>query len=161
MLQKKVLITAIAFVFMLTGTSLNAQQDIKMQRQQQSVDIEVSDQELQKFVTASGEIQKLQKESRSKMQQTIKDNGLSMQRYSEIQKKKSSGKKVDMSKKEQKAFDATKKSIRKEQMKIQQKAGKILKKHGIDRQRYMKISRAIRQDKELQKRYQEMQGGTK
>ncbi|MCF8338914.1 MAG: DUF4168 domain-containing protein [Bacteroidales bacterium] len=160
MLQRKVLITAIAFVFMLTGANVNAQQDIKMQRQQQNVDIEVSDQELQKFVTASGEIQKLQKQSRSKMQQAIKDNGLTMQRYSEIQKKQSSGKEVDMNDKEKKAFEATKKSVRQEQMKIQKKAGEILKKHGIKRQRYMKISRAIRQDKELQKRYREIQGGS-
>ena len=161
MVQKNILVTAITFLFVFSGLNLSAQQDIQMKSQRKKVDIEVSDQELQKFVTASGEIQKLQKDARGRMMQSMKDNGLSMKRYSEIQKKKSSGKKVDMSDKEKKAFKATKNSIRQEQMKIQKKAGEILKKHGIKRQRYMKISRAIRQDKELQKRYQEMKGGQK
>lgn len=157
MLKKSVFITAIALVFMLSGTNLNAQQDIQMQ--QQEVDIEVSDEELQKFVTASGEIQKLQQGSRDKMQQAIKDNGLTMQRYSEIQKGQSSGQEVDMDEEEKKAFEATKQAIREEQMKIQKKAGEILEKHEIERQRYMKISRAIQQDEELQKRYQKIQQG--
>lgn len=161
MLQKNILITAITFLFAFSGLNVSAQQDIQMNSQQKKVDIKVSDQELQKFVTASGEIQQLQKKARSNMMQSIKDNGLTMKRYSEIQKKQSSGKKVDMSKDEKKSFQATKQSIRQEQMKIQKEAGKILEKHGIKRQRYMKISRAIRQDKDLQKRYQQIQSGQK
>lgn len=156
MMMRNVIISTLSLLFVMSGITTNAQQDIRMQSQQKKVDIDVSDKELQNFVDASSEIQKLQQEARGTMMKSMKDNGLSMKRYSEIQKKKSSGQKVDMSKKEQKAFDATKKSIRQEQMKIQKKAGEILKKHGIKRQRYMKISRAIRQDKALQQRFSKM-----
>ncbi|MDZ7777483.1 MAG: hypothetical protein U5L09_18685 [Bacteroidales bacterium] len=58
-----------------------------------------------------------------------------------------------MTAEEKKAYEETSKVVQQEQMKIQQEAQKLLNKHDFEQERYMKISRALRNDQELMEKY--------
>ena len=127
------------------------------QRGQQKIDIEVSDEELKSFIKVSGELQSIQMEMRQKMNQIIKDNGMKMKRYQEIARGKQQGQEVETTKEEEKAYSAIQKEMQQEGKKLDKRMQKVLDDHSIEKKRFQKISRALRQDKELQNRFQKMQ----
>jgi len=123
--------------------------------QQQS--IEVSDSELQTYAKIMQQVRQEQKTSQGKMLKAIKDNGMDVKRYQEISRAKRQGQNVEMTDKEKKAYQSVQKVMKKEQQKMRQKMQSILKQHKMGRRRYIQISRALQQDKELQKRLQGLQ----
>lgn len=128
-------------------------QGVQMPQQGQQEDIEVSDQEMKRFVKVSDKLQVVQQGAQKKMMKAIEDNGLDVQRYSEIEQASRSGQEVDMTAEEEKAYEETSKVVQQEQMKIQQEAQKLLNKHDFEQERYMKISQALRSDQELMEKY--------
>jgi len=122
--------------------------------QQQS--IEVSDSELQTFAKIMQKVQQEQKNSQGKMLKAIKDNGMEVQRYQEIARAQRQGQDVEMTEKEEKAYQAIQQVMKQEQQKMNQKMQSILQQHQMERRRYIQISRALQRDKELQKRLQEL-----
>jgi hypothetical protein len=90
------------------------------------------------------------------MLKAIKDNGLQVKRYQEIARAKRKGQNVEMTSKEKKAYQAVQQVMKKEQQKMRKKMNSILKKYSMKRRRYIRISRAMQRDKQLQKRLQEI-----
>jgi len=127
------------------------------QQGQQNIDIEVSDEELETFIKISGELQGMQMEMRQKMGQIVKDNGMKMQRFQEIARGKQQGQDVETSEEEEKAYSKIQQEMQQENKKLQKKMQKALDDHSMDRKRFMNISKALRQDKELQNRFQKVQ----
>lgn len=134
-------------------------QQYQMPSQQQQ-DIDVSKKEMKRFVDASVELQTVQQDAQKRMMKAIQDNGMDVQRFSEIEQATRSGKEVDMSAKEEKAYEKTSATVQQEQMKIQQEALNIIKEHDFDRQRFMQISQALRSDKELVEQYKEIKSNS-
>ena len=127
------------------------------QQSQQNIDIEVSDEELKTFIKVSGELQGMQMEMRQKMGQIVKDNGMEMQRFQEIARGKQQGQEVETTEEEEKAYSKIQQEMQQENKKLQKKMQKALDDHSMDRKRFMNISKALRQDKELQNRFQKVQ----
>ena len=127
------------------------------QQGQQNIDIEVSDEELETFIKVSGELQGMNMEMRQKMGQIVKDNGMEMQRFQEIARGKQQGQDVETTKEEEKAYTAIQKEMQQESKKMNTKMQEILDNYSMDRKRFMNISKALRQDKELQNRFQKVQ----
>jgi len=127
------------------------------QQSQQNIDIEVSDEELKTFIKVSGELQGIQMEMRQKMGQIVKDNGMEMQRFQEIARGKQQGQKVETTKEEEKTYAAIQKEIQKEGNKVNKKMQKILDDYSMEQKRFQNIGKALRQDKELQNRFQKIQ----
>lgn len=127
------------------------------QQGQQKVDIEVSDEELKTFIKVSGELNTMRMEMRQKMNQIVKDNGMKMKRYQEIARGKQKGQEVETTKEEKKAYSAIQKEMQQEGKKLDKKMQKVLDDHSMERKRFQNISRALRQDKELQNRFQKIQ----
>ncbi len=136
-----------------TGASAQNVQPINSQQQK---NIEVSDQELQTFAKIMQEVRKEQKATQGVMLKAIKDNGLDVKRYQEIARAKRKGQNAQMSDKEKKAYQAVQKVMKKEQQKMRKKMNSILQKYSMKRRRYVRISRALQRDKQLQKRLQEL-----
>ncbi|MGM0496808.1 MAG: DUF4168 domain-containing protein [Bacteroidota bacterium] len=126
-------------------------------QQQQKVDIEVSDEELKTFIEVSGELQNMQMEMRQKMGQIVKDNGMEMKRYQEIARGEQQGQDVETSEEEEKAYSAIQNEMEQENKKLEKNMEKVLDDYDMERQRFMDISKALRQDEELQNRFQELQ----
>ncbi|MDZ7777484.1 MAG: DUF4168 domain-containing protein [Bacteroidales bacterium] len=91
--KKSVLLMAIVTFF---SASVLAQ-GVQMPQQGQQEDIEVSDQEMKRFVKVSDKLQVVQQGAQEKMMKAIEDNGLDVQRYSEIEtgQQKRSGSRYD------------------------------------------------------------------
>jgi outer membrane protein OmpA-like peptidoglycan-associated protein len=99
--KKSVFVMAIATFF---SASVLAQ-GVQMPQQGQQEDIEVSDQEMKRFVKVSDKLQVVQQGAQKKMMKAIEDNGLDVQRYSEIEQASRSGQEVDMTAEEEKAYE--------------------------------------------------------
>ncbi|HKL38104.1 MAG TPA: hypothetical protein VJ876_04360 [Bacteroidales bacterium] len=140
-------------LLMVGGMTAKAQVNPNSGQQQQS--IEVSDSELQTFAKIMQKVQQEQKKSQGKMLEAIKNNGMEVKRYQEISRAKRQGQNVEMTDKEKKAYQSVQEVMKKEQQKMRQRMQSILKQHKMGRRRYIQISRALQQDKELQKRLQE------
>src|SRR6056297_3609054 len=65
-------------------------QEQQMPEQMQQQDIEVSDEEIQKFVDAVKKIQSIDRGTQQEMVKTVEDEGMSTQRFREIQKSQQS-----------------------------------------------------------------------
>ena len=153
--RKSVLAVIAAVLFSIPSVFAQGVQQMPQQGQQQ-VDIDVSDKEMERFVKVSDELQVVQQKAQKKMMSAIQENGLDVQRYSEIEQANRTGQEVDMTDKEKAAYEKTSKVVQSEQMKIQQEAQKLLQEHDFEQQRYMKISQALRSDQELMKKYRKM-----
>lgn len=145
----------LATFFVATVAAQGVQQ---MPSQGQQETVEVSDKEMKRFVKVSDKLQVVQQGAQEKMMTAIEDNGLDVQRYSEIEQATRSGQEVEMTAEEEKAYENTSKVVQQEQMKIQQEAQKLLQKHDFDQQRFMKISQALRTDQELMEKYRKIKG---
>lgn len=156
--KKSVLAVIAAVLFSIPSVFAQGTQQMPQQGQQE-VDIDVSDKEMERFVKVSDELQVVQQDAQEKMMNAIEENGLDVQRYSEIEQANRSGQEVDMTDKEKAAYDKTSEVVQAEQMKIQEEAQKLLEKHDFKEQRYMKISQALRSDQELMQKYREIKEG--
>jgi hypothetical protein len=156
MMKRIQVITMMAMALLMVG-GLTAKAQINPNSGQQQQSIEVSDSELQTFAQIMQKVQQEQKKSQGKMLEAIKNNGMEVKRYQEIARAKNQGQNVEMTDQEQKAYQAIQQVMKKEQQKMNQKMQSILKQHKMGRRRYIQISRALQQDKELQKRLQNLQ----
>lgn len=118
---------------------------------------QISDAELQKFAKVSADLNKLQQSSRADMEQIVRDNGMEVQRFSEISRAKQSGQSIDMTEAEKTAYTNITGKLQKYQQQNQQKALAILDKHSLGQQKFMMIRKQLSQDEALQKRYKKIQ----
>ena len=125
--------------------------------QEASQNIEVSDSELETFIKVSGDLQMIQMQFQQKMGKIIQDNGMKMQRYQQIARGKQQGQEMDLTKEEEKAYVSIQEKIRQESQGLKQEMQDVLAKYSMDQKRYMQISKALRQDKELQNRFKKIQ----
>jgi hypothetical protein len=156
-MKLKSLISLFIVSFLFVNVAVSQTVPVKEGKQGQAQNIEVSDGELETFIKVSTELQQMQMKSRQKMGKIIKDNGMEMKRYQEINRAKQQGQEIEMTEKEEKAYAAIQKEMQKEGKGMQRKMQKILQKHEMKRQRFMQISKALRTDKELQNRFKKVQ----
>jgi len=141
---------ALLFTTTLQAQTINPQMD-------QNVDVEVSDEELQNFLSASQEIQMLQLEMQQKLIEMVKNSSMSVERFQAISQKQQQGQQPQLSEEEKKAMESLQKQYMEEQQTLKPRMDSILLKYSFDQQRFMAISKAMRTDKELQKRFKELQ----
>lgn len=152
------------------GQKPQGQQQLR-QQQQQAQDIDVSDKEIEQFGDIYDDIRSKREETRPKMEQAIKDEGLTMDRFrtimqdqqkSRMQQKgqggKSGGSDIDVSDEELEKFKSAQEEVRKIQQDMQQKIMKTIEESDMDQQRFQEISRAIQSNPELRKKLQEESG---
>ena len=150
-------------VMMTSAPVLKAQQNLNLKQGQQQ-QVKVSDSELKTFAKIMREAQGVQRQSQRVMMTAIRNSGIEMKRFQEISRAKRQGKEVNMTEKEKKAYSTIRDTMKQEQQKMQQKMSSIIEKHSMDKKRYMEINRALRGNKELQKKLkkimsQQGQGG--
>ncbi|MFW6019865.1 MAG: DUF4168 domain-containing protein [Bacteroidales bacterium] len=132
--------------------SLNAQTVTPQQQQQQQEGGEISDADLKKYAKVSKDLEKSQESSQEEQKKIVTDNGMKVERFSEISRAKQSGEEIDMSSEEEAQFEKISQKLQEYSQKSQQKAQSILEKHDMEQQKFMQIRQQVRQDKELQKR---------
>lgn len=134
-----------------------------LQQKQQTVDpSSITDEELKKFAEAMQKAQKIQSEARSDMQTIVEDEGLTFKRFQQIMMSRQSPKmkdKVDVTDEEQEKMDNIQPQMEEAQKSARKDITEAIESTGISMERFKEIGQAMRQNKELLKRYKQFQPG--
>src|SRR5690554_1449237 len=131
----------------------------QMQQQQQATP-DISDEELQKFVDAFQEIQVENQKIQQKMIAEIQEEGMEVQRFSEIQQaQQNPNQEVEMTAEEEKAIESLMPKLQSIQQESQTVMQEKIKSAGLTMNRYQEIAQMIQQSPELQKKLQSMMQG--
>ena len=124
---------------------------------QQTQDIQVSDQEIEKFVDAAQEVQSINMQMQKEMGKTIQDEGMKTQRFNEIHRSQQSpqGGQTNASEQEMNKYRNILEDLKKQQSGIQQDMRTAIKDAGLSMQRYQEIAKTAQQDSSLMKKLQE------
>jgi hypothetical protein len=140
-------------------------------QQQQSVDIDVSEEELKKFAQVAQKVQAVQQGAQQEMIDSVESTGLTLDEYNKIASQQrgqgpggagGSGDGADVSDEKKAQFEEANQKISDMQSGVRDQVNQTIEDAGMDPERFQKIGRALRSDKELQKRFQQIrqqQGG--
>lgn len=119
-----------------------------------------SDAELQKFANATQEIQKVQMEFQQQMMNAVKAEGIEPMKFQQMAQAQQSGKEVEYSDEEQKAFDNAMNKVMTMQQEVQANLETKLKAYDISMEQYQTMAMSIRQSEEMSKKVQSLMQGS-
>lgn len=124
---------------------------------QQPADIDVSEEEIQQFVSAAQSIQGLNREAQQKLGKAVEDEGMSQRRFSEIQQSQQSQNKgeANATEEEMKQYQNIMQKLQDLRTGIRENMKNAIKQSGLTMQRYQQIARAAQTDTALMKRIQQ------
>ncbi|MEX2379404.1 MAG: DUF4168 domain-containing protein [Vicingaceae bacterium] len=160
-LVQKIGISLVAvFAFTTVNAQVNQVPQQMQQQQQQQTTPDISDEELQKFVDAFQEVQAENQKIQQKMIAEIQEEGMDVQRFSQIQQaQQNPDQEVDMTAEEEEAIG----NLMPELQSIQQESQVVMQKKiedaGLSMTRYQEIAQMVQQSPELQQKLQSMMEG--
>ncbi len=130
--------------FMMIGTStLMAQTD-------------VSDQEIEKFAVTFQKMRMINQEAQQELSKVISDKGMEITRFNAIhQAQMDPAKEVEMTKEEEKKYQAVIKELNEMQTEFRQEIEDMIKEGGLTVERYEQIGNQLQNDAALQERLRE------
>lgn len=161
------IIISLAFLFMVgCNQSQKEKESSEEETQQQQPEMsgqgepqevgEVSDSELEQFLAIIQEIQSVNQSAQKEMVNSLKSQGMDVERYTEIHKaQQTDGQEVDATEEEMQKFREARKKVQQIQNDVQKEMEKKIEAEGMTQSRYEAISKAVQQDTVLMKRLQE------
>ncbi|MFO7891757.1 MAG: DUF4168 domain-containing protein [bacterium] len=146
----------VAMFFSMSQTALS-QQPGQMQQKQT---IEVSDQELEKFMAVQGKMVTIQDSARQKMITAIEDVGLDLDTFNQTVEQMQSAEsmdEVDASERQVQQVQEASREIQTIQNSLQQEVYKVMAEEEMSPDRFGEIRQAAIQDPELQQRMQQIE----
>ena len=144
-------------ISILASSTLFAQQ--LPPQQQQAPQMEITDTQLEKFVAASQEINKIQQGAQQEMIAMIEEEGLDVNKFNEMAaQKQNPGQETssEITEADQKAFQSAMGKVQGMQMEMQQEMQKAVQSEEMQMQEYQQIMQAYQQDPKLQQQVNEM-----
>jgi len=142
------------------GTITVAAQTPQMMPQQQSGSLEVSDEELKAFIDVVNTVQKINQESQTEMMAVVEDNGMTVQRFSQIaQSQQNPEATLEVGPEEMKLYEKTLAAVEKIQLASRTEMEAAIESSPLTMERYQEIAMAAQSDMELQKRLQALMQG--
>ncbi len=125
--------------------------------QGQAEDIDISDEELERFVSAIVSAQELQMESQEEMMQIIEEEGISVDLYNQITQAQQMGQseeEIGASAEDMENYNNALERIMEIEAELEPKMAEAIEDAGMDMERYQEINMAVQQSPELQQRIQ-------
>ena len=152
---KKNIITLALTGALVGGFSLTAAAQQTQAAASVKAQTDVTTAELNKFADAFQEVQVENQAAQQKMMGVIKEEGLDVQRFTEIQKAQMNPEaKVEATDEELKMHAAVVAELKKMQPALESKMQEIIADHGLTLDRYKAVAMALQQDKSLQQKFQ-------
>lgn len=129
------------------------------QGQQQSQTTEVSDEELEAVVGIAVKGQEIQQEMQADLQEMVKEEGLSFQRFQMImmsQQNPQMADSIEVSAEEQKAMEAIQPKMAEMSKQMQSQIDTAIQNSTVTQQRLQEIQKALQANQQLQQRFQKM-----
>jgi hypothetical protein len=134
-----------------------AQVQPSQESQEEASQIEVSDQELEKFATVIQDLRSIRMESRNEMSQALEEIGLSPEVFREIlQAKQDPEAESDASEEELQKFDSATQELSQIQRETQSDMKEAVESQGLEVARFQQILSAVREQPDLQKQVQQI-----
>lgn len=133
----------------------------QFQQQQPAAEIEVSDDELKKFLDASSVVQQIQMESQQEMVAIVEEEGLAVETFNQIAQARQTGQPdddINVTSEDLDKFDQASETITEMEQDLESKLMSAIEDEGMEPERFMAINMALQQDPSLQQRIQEMMG---
>ncbi|MGM0496573.1 MAG: DUF4168 domain-containing protein [Bacteroidota bacterium] len=130
---------------------------------QEEQDIDVSDEEIEKFVEAVNAVQSINQGAQEEMSKTIEDEGMDPRRFQEIQQSQQSqqqGDAQDVSDKEMQQYQSIMKEMESVQSGLQEDMKDAIEDVGLTMERYQQIANAAQNDTALMQRIQKKLEGS-
>lgn len=163
---KYILSVAIAFTMLACGSDQETGQNPGDQQAQQQFqpdrsaqNIEISDEELQKFTDVSMIAQEIQRSSQQEMLAIVEEEGLDVQTYNVIAEARfneQSDDSIDVSSEDLEKFNTASEKVGEIQQEVESEMIQAIEAEGMGMDRFMEINMALQQDQELQQRVQQM-----
>lgn len=154
-------ITSLLFIAITFAFSSAFAQGMGQQQQQQMPDVptseDVSDEELNQFVTTITEIEPIQVELQTDVQKLVEEQNLSMERFQELMmamQNPQMADQVEISDEEREQIQNIQSDLSDLQMKAEEKMVEKIEENGMNVQRYQAIMMGAQQDQELMTRLQ-------
>ena len=132
---------------------------------QQAQDIEVSDQEIQKFVDAAQKVQQLNMQMQQDVSKAVQDEGMETQRFNEIHRSQQAQQQgqgqgqTNATEQEMEQYQNILDKLQQMQSGAQEDMQKAIEDAGLSMQRYQQIATAAQRDTALMKRLQDAMRG--
>jgi hypothetical protein len=125
---------------------------------QQQVDLQVDEEELQRFANAVEQIQAIEQTAQQEINQVLEQSGFSRERFSELyQAQQAPGSETtEATAEEQQSFDQAVTQIESILQGVQAEQVEAIQSEGLEPQRFSEILAAVRQDPSLQQQVQQM-----
>ena len=154
---KKNIITLALTGALVGGFSLTAAAQQTQAAASVKAQTEITTAELNKFADAFQEVQVENQAAQQKMMGIIKNEGLDVQRFTEIQKAQMNPEaEVEATDEELKMHAAVVTELKKMQPELESKMQAIITDHDLTLDRYKAVAMALQQDKSLQQKFQEI-----
>ena len=119
---------------------------------------DVSDEELQEFAAIANELQGMSQQAQQQMMAAVQEEGLQVQRFSQIQQaQQSPDQQANATEEEMEQYNAALAELEKIQGEVQSEMQATIEEAGMTEMRYQQIGMAIRTNPELQAKFQAMQ----
>ncbi|MGB5943417.1 MAG: DUF4168 domain-containing protein [Leeuwenhoekiella sp.] len=153
---RKNIITTMIVGLLFAGTTATIQAQETNAPQIEAAE-DVSEKELKEFVMVYQNIQKQNQSAQQQMMGIIKESGLEVQRFNEIQQAKmSEDKDVNATEEELKSHEAATTELNKMQPQIEKQMKGIIEESSLTMQRYQAVATALQNDQDLQQRFQKI-----
>ncbi len=136
-----------------------AQQPVSPSQMQETPQLEVSQEDLQKFASALEQLQSIEQETQVELVEAIENQGLSVERFQEIaiaQQNPEIQPSTEISQGEVESFEQAAGQVTQIQEQAQTRMQEAVEREGLDAQQFSQIGAALQQDPTLQQQFQEM-----
>jgi hypothetical protein len=131
----------------------------QFQPNQSAPNIEVSDEEVEKFTDVSMLAQQIQSESQQEMLAIVEEEGLDVETYNVIAESRfndQSDDQLDVSAEDIENFESASAKVEEIQQEVEVQMTEAIEAEGMEMDRFMEINMAMQQDQALQQRVQQM-----
>ena len=144
-------------IVLMAGTAM-AQGQMQQMQNNQAAD-SVSDEELQKFVKTTQELQSIQQGIQEKVQAMVSEEDMEFQRFQQIMMSRQNPQmadQVEVTKEEEATIKKIQPELQKVSQEAQQKQLTVIEEQGLSPQRFQQIAQAVQSDQQMMQRFQQM-----
>lgn len=131
----------------------------QMQQQQQAQPDSISDEELEKFVLVTNELQQIQQESQKEVESILSDKEMDMQRFQQIMMSRQNPQmadSVEITEQEEETIEEIEPQLQQMQQQSRQEMMGAMQENELEPQRFEAISQALQSDPDIMNRFKEI-----
>lgn len=130
--------------------------DMQMQQSPEASNIDISEEELEKFVDIDMQLQPMQQQAQQEMIAKVEEKGMAVEKFQEIAQSQQQGDSTVFSSEELQSFNEINEDLSQIDTQLREEVQSKIEDEGVSIERYQEIAMAVNQDPNLQQKLQEI-----